>query len=73
MNQLDLMVLLTLDHPWEIRRQYHMKADGPGFFTRLARRLRPTPPSAEPAGLVARAAGRDHPDTQRDDTERRAA
>ncbi len=73
MNQFDLMVLLTLDHPWEIRRQYRMKADGPGFFARLARRLRPAPPVSEPTGLAARAAGRYNIGAAGDDAERRAA
>ncbi len=69
-TQFELMVLLTLDHPWEIRRQYRMKADGPGLFTRLARRLRPAPPVSEPTGL---AAGRYTPGAPQDDSDRRAA
>lgn len=73
MTQLDLMILLTLDHPWEIRRHYRMNADGPGPFARLVRRLRPAPPSSEPTGLAARAAGRYGLGSEREGSDRRAA
>lgn len=73
MTEYELMVRLTLDHPWEIRHQHRLKADGPGFFTRLARRLRPAPAATEQAGLADGAAGRANKGAAADGSERRAA
>ncbi len=58
MPSFELMILLTLDHPWEINRQRRMRADGPGMFSRLRSWLRPSLPAQEPTGLAARAASR---------------
>jgi hypothetical protein len=57
MPQFELMVLLALDYPWEIRGVPRAGAHEPGFFTRMFRGSRPMPRATEPGALAARAAG----------------
>ncbi|HLZ68396.1 MAG TPA: hypothetical protein VKV26_00660 [Dehalococcoidia bacterium] len=73
MNQFELMILLALDHPWEIRRQARLKADGPSKFARLRGWLQRSTPAA--AGLAAPGSGSygpGGPDSE-DESSRRAA
>lgn len=59
MTQFDLMVLLTLEHPWENHgRGYRLRPDRPGLFSRIWRRLHADTAHGQPAGLTARAAER---------------